>query len=198
MPGRTTEGMSWPAPGEEPVFKTIKLDDDVTANRAAQLWIREKEAKVRVGVWIWWTDRSRSDDGRVGAAAVCKHGNELRTHRSYPGTERIVVFEAELWAIGLTLSETIRKKEPLQRNGVKTVAIFSDTQAAIRWTAISEMDQSEGVNPPYPRHHNRDSLDRRVLRYPGKQRSRPPGKLSLRCQRKHDNRAAIHLGFELS
>jgi hypothetical protein len=32
----TTEGMSWPAPGEEPVVKTIILDDEGTAKRAVQ------------------------------------------------------------------------------------------------------------------------------------------------------------------
>jgi len=39
--GRTTEDMSWPAPGEEPVVKTIILDDESTAKRAAQRWARE-------------------------------------------------------------------------------------------------------------------------------------------------------------
>jgi hypothetical protein len=71
--GWTTEGMSWPAPGEELVVKTIILDDDGAAKRAVQCWAKEKEAKVRVGVWMWWTDRSRSDDSWVGAIAVCKH-----------------------------------------------------------------------------------------------------------------------------
>jgi len=93
--------MSWPAPGEEPVVKTVILDDKSTAKSAAQRWAREKKAKVGAGVWMWWTDGSRSDDGRVGAAAVCKHGNEWRTRRSYPGTGRMEVFDAELWAIGL-------------------------------------------------------------------------------------------------
>jgi len=57
--GRTTEGMNWPAPGEEPVVRTIILDDDTAAKRAAQRWAREKEAKVGAGVWMWWTDGSR-------------------------------------------------------------------------------------------------------------------------------------------
>jgi len=39
---------------------------------------------------------------------------------------------AELWAIGLALDETIKKRETLQRQGVNTVAVFSDSQAAIR------------------------------------------------------------------
>jgi len=71
--GRMTEGMSWPAPGEESVVRTVILDDATAAKRAVQHWAREKEANVGAGVWMWWTDAPRSDDGRVGAAAVCKH-----------------------------------------------------------------------------------------------------------------------------
>jgi len=81
---------------------------------------------------------SRSDDGRVGAAAVCKHGNQWRSRRSFLGTGRMEVFDAELWAIGLALGETIEKRETLQRHGVKTVAIFSDSQTAIRRAAHLE------------------------------------------------------------
>jgi len=80
--GRTTEGMCWPAPGEEPVVKTIILDDKSTAMSAPQPLAREKEANIEAGVWMWWTDGSRGDDGRVGAAAVCKHDNEWRSRRS--------------------------------------------------------------------------------------------------------------------
>jgi len=127
-----------PAPGKEPAVKTIILDDDGAAKIAAQRWAREKEAKVGAGVWMWWTDGSRSDDGRVGAAAVCQHGSEWRTRRSYLGTGRMEVFDAELWAIGLALGETIKKRETLQRHGVKTVAVFSESQAAIRRTAHLE------------------------------------------------------------
>jgi hypothetical protein len=48
------------------------------------------------------------------------------------------VFEAELWAIRLALQETIERRETLQRHVVKTVAVFSDSQAAIRRTADLE------------------------------------------------------------
>jgi len=136
--GRTTEDMSWPAPGEEPVVKTIILDDQCTAKKAAQHWARQKEAKVGAGVWMWWTDGSRSDDSPVGAAAVCKHGNEWRTRRSYLGTGRMEVFDAELWAIGLALGETVKRRERLQEHGAKTVAVFSDSQAATRRAAHLE------------------------------------------------------------
>jgi len=129
--GRTTEGMMWPAPGEESVVRTVILDDTTAAKRTAQRWAREKDAKIGAGVWMWWTDGSRSDDGRVGAAAVCKHGNQWRSRCSFLGTGRMEVFGTELWAIGLTLCETIKKRETLQRHGVKMVAIFSDSQTAI-------------------------------------------------------------------
>jgi ribonuclease HI len=48
------------------------------------------------------------------------------------------VFDAELWAIGLALDVAIEKRETLQKHGVKTVAVFSDSQAAIRRTAHLE------------------------------------------------------------
>jgi len=52
--------------------------------------------------------------------------------------DEVEVFEAKLWAIGLALEETIEKRETLQRHGVKEVAVFSDSQAAIRRTAHLE------------------------------------------------------------
>ena len=134
---RTTEGMNWPAPGEEPVVRTTILDA-TGAKSAARRWAREKEATIGPGVWMWLTDGSRSDDGRVGAAAVCKHGNEWRYRCSFLGTGRMEVFDAELWAIGLLLDVVIEKKETLQEHGVKTVAVFSDSQAAIRCMAHLE------------------------------------------------------------
>jgi hypothetical protein len=52
-----------------------------------------------------WTDGLNSDDGQVGAQAVCKHSDEWRYHRSYVGTGGMDVFDAELWAIGLVLHQ---------------------------------------------------------------------------------------------
>jgi hypothetical protein len=73
--GREAETMRWPDPDEEPTVKTFVLSDDTAAKREAIRWAREREAKVGARVWMWWTDGSRSDDGKVGAAAVCKHGD---------------------------------------------------------------------------------------------------------------------------
>jgi len=42
------------------------------------------------------------------------------------------VFDVEMWVITLALAETIEKREILQRNVVKMVAVFSDSQGAIR------------------------------------------------------------------
>jgi hypothetical protein len=48
------------------------------------------------------------------------------------------VFDPELWMIGLGLKETIEKRDILQRNGVKMVTVFSDSQGAIRRAADLE------------------------------------------------------------
>jgi ribonuclease HI len=45
-----------------------------------------------------------------------------------------VIHDAELWAIGLALRESVRKRDTLQTHGVTKVAVFSDSQAAIRRT----------------------------------------------------------------
>jgi len=84
---------------------------------------------------MWWTDGSRSDDGRVGAAAVCKHGNQCRSCHSFLGTGYLEGCDAEQLAIGLALDVTIEKRETLHRHCVKTVTIFSDSQTTIRQVA---------------------------------------------------------------
>jgi hypothetical protein len=124
--GRTTNGMNSPAPGKEPAVWTTILDDTAAAKSAAKGWASEKEAIIGAGVWMWWTDGSRSANGREGCAAVCKHGNEWRSGPSFLGTGRMELFEAELWAMGLALDVAIKMRETLQMLGVKTVAVFSD------------------------------------------------------------------------
>jgi len=76
---------------------------------------------------MWWPDGSRSDDPQEEAAAVCKHRVEWRSRHSYLGTGQLEVFDAELWAIRLALDVTIKKRETLQSNVMKTVAVFSDS-----------------------------------------------------------------------
>jgi len=44
------------------------------------------------------------------------------------------VFDAELWAIGVALRKSVARAEALRAHGVTTVAVFSDSQAAIRRT----------------------------------------------------------------
>jgi hypothetical protein len=55
---------------------------------------------------MWWTDGSRSDDGSVGAAAVCKHRDRGRAFRGNL-TGRAEVYNAELGAIKLVLRESV-------------------------------------------------------------------------------------------
>jgi len=71
----------------------------------------------------------------VGAAAVRKHGNQWRSRRSYLGTGRMEIFDTDLWAIGLALDVMIEKRQTMEKHGVKTVAVFSDSQAAILGTS---------------------------------------------------------------
>jgi ribonuclease HI len=55
------------------------------------------------------------------------------------------VYDAELWAIGLALRESVKRKDPLQPNGVMKVAVFSDSQAAIGQTQHLEPGPGEHV-----------------------------------------------------
>ena len=132
--GQTAERMSWPDPGEGSVVRTIILDDTTAAKKAAQRWEKEEDAKVGAGVWMWWTDGLCSDNGRVGAAAVRKHRDERRSHCSCLSTGQMEIFDAKLCMMGLALKVTIKNRETLQRHAVRTMAVFSDSQAAIRCT----------------------------------------------------------------
>ena len=126
--------MRWPNPDQEPAVKTVKVSENTAAKREAIRWAREKEAKVGAGVWMWWTDGLRSNDHRVGAAAVCKQGDRWKAFRRHLGTGRMEVHDAVLCAIGLALRESVRKRDTLQTHGVMKVAMLSDQQAAIRRT----------------------------------------------------------------
>jgi hypothetical protein len=118
--------MNWPALDDDTAVRLTILDDTTAAQTARQRWGRDNESKIGARVWMWLTDGSRSDDGRLGAVAVCKHGNEWRSRRSFGGTGRFEVFDAELWPIRLALDVGIEKRETLQKHGVKTVAVFSE------------------------------------------------------------------------
>lgn len=94
--GWTPEGISRQAPGGDPVLKTAILDDKGMAKRVVQCCAKEKEAKVVVRVWVWWSDGSCSDDGWVSAAVMCEQGSEWRTCCSYLRSCWMEVFDAEL------------------------------------------------------------------------------------------------------
>jgi len=63
--GREAETMRWPNPDQEPAGKTVILSEDTVQKKEAIRWVRESEAKVGEGVWMWCTDGSGSDDGRL-------------------------------------------------------------------------------------------------------------------------------------
>jgi hypothetical protein len=50
--GLTTDSMSCPAPGEQPVIETIILDDTITAKSDPACGARKKKANVGERVWM--------------------------------------------------------------------------------------------------------------------------------------------------
>ena len=74
----------------------------------------------------------------MGAASVCKHKDGWRAFRDRLGAGQNKVFDPELRGIGLALRESVTKKDTLQTHGVTKVAVFSDSQAAIRRMAHLE------------------------------------------------------------
>jgi ribonuclease HI len=77
-----------------------------------------------------WTDGSKSEDGRVGAAAVHRGRDSWKARKFGLGNNK-EVFDAELYGI----AETLKIAQGLalqQRENCKTVRIFSDSQAALK------------------------------------------------------------------
>jgi len=84
---------------------------------------------------MWWRDGSCSDNSKVGATAVCTHGNASRSSHSFLGTGPMEVIHTKQGAIVLTLSMAIKQRETLLIYGETTVAVFSNSQATIRRTS---------------------------------------------------------------
>jgi hypothetical protein len=51
--GRGAETICWPDPGEKPAVKTIVLENDAPAKRAAERWAGRKEREAGSGTWTW-------------------------------------------------------------------------------------------------------------------------------------------------
>ena len=66
---------------------------------------------------------------------MCLNRDGWTVFQGYLGTGRMEVFDGKLWEIGVALQKFVAKAEALRAHGVTTVAVFSDSQAAIRQTA---------------------------------------------------------------
>jgi len=130
----------------------------------AMLGDRERSPNLSRGLDVV-EDGSRSDDSRVGAAAVCKHGNQWRSHISFLGTGPMEVFDAERRTMGLALDMTIMERESLQKACSEAVAdlsrfagceSISGTPRARPGAVVSDADQLESAGTPDPWHCNRD------------------------------------------
>jgi hypothetical protein len=69
--------------------------------------------------------------------------------RSNLGTGGTEVFDAELWAIGVALRKSVSRAEALRAHGVTTVAVFSDSQVAIRRTAAKAKWEADNCTKHY-------------------------------------------------
>jgi len=124
---------------EEPAVRTTIQEDDTTAKTAAGPWAKPIERIAGSSTWAWWPDGSRTDDRRLGAAAVCLNGDDVH---SYVSTGQMEVFDAEHWAIEVALRRSNASAEALQAHGVMTVSVFRDPLAAIR--PIAHLDPGPG------------------------------------------------------
>jgi len=92
------------------------------------------ESQAGSGTWTWLTEGSRMHDEIVRAAEVCLNGDGCTVSSCYLGTAWMELIDTELWPIRVALRKSIGRPEALRAHGVMKVAVFSDSQAAIRQT----------------------------------------------------------------
>ena len=92
-----------------------------------------EQAKMPLVRGVWWVDRSKIDDGRVGAAAVSLDPTSAKWQilKNAIGTNQ-EVFDAELWGVNLALNEALKNRASRNRLNNSKLTIFVDSQNAIR------------------------------------------------------------------
>ena len=115
--GETAEAQVWEEFRE--LRAEVYVDKKEDALRKAKEWTEEDQEDTV------WTDGSRLEDGRVGAAIAFRRGGSWRKRGAYLGRNK-EVFDAELFAISQALDEFNSRGESSRR-----YTIFSDSQAAI-------------------------------------------------------------------
>jgi hypothetical protein len=110
-PGRSAETIRWPDPGEMPEVKATILEDDSKANRAAELWVKEKRGKSGSGTWTWWTDRLQTDNERLGAVGVCLYSEGWTVFESCLGTGRMEVLTHNYGRLESHFESVLRKRK---------------------------------------------------------------------------------------
>ena len=109
----------------------VVVDSKEEALRTAQEWTDQER--------IVWTDGSRLDNGRVGAAWAWQLGGEWREEGIFLGTNK-KVFDVEVYAICRAMSLLNQRGESEQR-----YAVFSDSQAAIFRVQHEECGPAQGL-----------------------------------------------------
>lgn len=77
---------------------------------------------------VMWTDGSRTDEGRVGAAVAYRREEGWKTLKRHLGTNK-EVYDAELYGLGMALKEA---KKLARAGGFTEVEIRCDAQAALQ------------------------------------------------------------------
>ena len=83
-------------------------------------------------------DGSEMDDGRVAAAVVSLYGDGWTVFHSHLGTGRMEEFNPELSTNRVTLGKSVASPQTQWVHRVTTVALFRDSQADIRRTALPD------------------------------------------------------------
>ena len=115
--GETAEIQRWEEFRE--IRAEVHVDRKEEALRTAKSWTDESQEDTV------WTDGSRLENERVGAAIAFRRRGSWKEQGTYLGKNK-EVFDAELFAIGQALEELDSRGESSRR-----YTIFSDSQAAI-------------------------------------------------------------------
>ena len=85
-----------------------------------------KDSSPKTGVRTIWTEGSRQDNGRVGAAWAWKETNRWTSRRAHLGNNK-EVYDAEVYAICMALKTFEEQQSPTTRK----LTVFSDSQSAV-------------------------------------------------------------------
>ena len=113
-----------------------------------------------------WTDGSRLDNGRVGAAVAWKEGGGWRGRNSYLGTNK-EIFDAEVFAI----LQAVKALNEQEESG-EEYTVFTDSQAAVARIRHDKCGPAQALAITRAGVHGHSSIDPRPYGGPGQRAGR--------------------------